>query len=107
MTTTEHLLVILAEECAEVAQRATKALRFGLAETQPGQPDDNARRLMDELVDLRIALILLQEEGALPLADMTEETVERKKAKVRKFMAYSQTLGVLDESNSSDHPRGK
>ena len=29
MTREEHLLTIVAEECAEVAQRATKALRFG------------------------------------------------------------------------------
>jgi len=28
----EHLLIILAEECSEVAQRASKALRFGLRE---------------------------------------------------------------------------
>lgn len=30
------LLVLLAEECVEVAQRATKAIRFGLGEIQEG-----------------------------------------------------------------------
>jgi hypothetical protein len=35
MNPTEHLLSCLAEECAEVAQRASKSLRFGLSEVQP------------------------------------------------------------------------
>ncbi len=34
MTRTEHLLFILAEECAEVAQRCSKAARFTLKERQ-------------------------------------------------------------------------
>jgi NTP pyrophosphatase (non-canonical NTP hydrolase) len=47
-----ELLTVLMEECAEVTQRASKALRFGLAEVQPGQPDSNAERIADELGDL-------------------------------------------------------
>jgi len=38
----EYLLSVLAEECCEVAQRATKAQRFGLREIQPDQPFNNA-----------------------------------------------------------------
>jgi hypothetical protein len=37
MTREQHLLTILAEECGEVVQRASKAIRFGLDESQPGQ----------------------------------------------------------------------
>ena len=37
MTREEHLLTIVAEECAEVAQRATKALRFGLTDPKGTQ----------------------------------------------------------------------
>lgn len=48
-----ELLEILIEECAEVQQRATKMLRFGVREVQPGQPDDNRRRLGLEIGDLR------------------------------------------------------
>lgn len=54
-TLTEYqreLLTILVEECAEVAQRATKALRFGLDEVQSGQPFDNAYRLSQEIGDI-------------------------------------------------------
>jgi len=38
----------LAEECAEVSQRATKALRFGLTDpkgSEPDQPYTNQERL--------------------------------------------------------------
>lgn len=35
MNTTEHLLVVLGEECAEVQQNIAKALRFGLDDHHP------------------------------------------------------------------------
>ncbi len=47
-----ELLTILAEECCEVGQRVSKALRFGLMEVQPGQPLSNAERISEELGDL-------------------------------------------------------
>ena len=47
-----ELLIILIEECAEVAQRATKMLRFGIDEIQPNQPHDNTQRLSVEVGDL-------------------------------------------------------
>jgi NTP pyrophosphatase (non-canonical NTP hydrolase) len=47
-----ELLTILAEECCEVGQRVSKALRFGLMEIQPGQPLSNAERIAEELGDL-------------------------------------------------------
>lgn len=47
-----ELLTILAEECCEVGQRVSKALRFGLMEIQPGQPLSNAERIASELGDL-------------------------------------------------------
>jgi len=47
-----ELLTILVEECAEIQQRATKALRFGLAEIQPGQHFTNKFRLGSEIGDL-------------------------------------------------------
>lgn len=47
-----ELLVVLMEECAEVAQRASKAVRFGMDEVQPGQPDSNLIRIAREMGDL-------------------------------------------------------
>lgn len=63
MTYTEYLLVCLAEECAEVGQRATKALRFGLREKQPGQSENNARRLLGEIDDVNLIVELLGYAG--------------------------------------------
>lgn len=94
MTNVDHLLVILGEECAEVAQRTSKAIRFGLFEVQPGQTEDNKTRIERELSDL------------MAVADMlgfkvSEEQMEEKRAKVRKFMAYARECGQLHDSQVS------
>lgn len=90
----EYLLVSVAEECAEVAQRATKALRFGLDEVQPGQTLTNKARLMDELEDLFIILELLQKNGYLP-AELSSRNEEKKLAKVFKYMDFAEECGTL------------
>ncbi len=84
----DHVLTILAEEAVEVAQRATKAIRFGLEEIQPGQADDNKRRLERELADL------LAVAGLLGL-EVREEDKAAKLRKVEGFMAYSRSKGKL------------
>lgn len=86
----EHLLVILAEECAEVAQRASKALRFGMDEIEPGQKLTNRERLCGEISDLWAAASMLGLEG-------DRERVIAKKQKVEEFLGYSRVLGTLDE----------
>ena len=52
-------LTLLIEECAEVQQRATKMLRFGRDEIQPGQPLDNSERLSREIGDLSVVIDLV------------------------------------------------
>src|SRR5690349_21047713 len=99
MNRVEYLLTSLAEECAETAQRASKALRFGVDEIQPGQGDTNAVRLMDELEDIRVIVELLREEGVLSLGPINEERFARKRAKVEKFMAYARKCGTLQWSH--------
>lgn len=51
-----EVLTIIIEEAAEVQQRATKMLRFGVKEVQPGQPYTNSERLADEVGDLSAIL---------------------------------------------------
>lgn len=85
----EHLLSTLAEECCEVAQRATKSLRFGLTEVQPGQDLDNATRIMHEMADL----FAVYEMAGLPPID--RELVEAKREKVEKYLRYSESMGTL------------
>lgn len=94
MNRTEHLLSCLAEECAEVAQRASKALRFGLAEIQPGQELTNAQRIGQEFHDLLAVMEMLEEAGALARPTDTH-AIERKKAKILAYMEYAEQCGAL------------
>lgn len=95
MNKQEYLLTCLAEECAEVAQRCSKALRFGLDEAQPGNQDNRAR-LTFELIDLVAVVEMCAEEGILkPEVNSSEQMFEDKKAKVKKYMEYSRKQGCL------------
>lgn len=97
MNRTEHLLSCLAEECCEVGQRVSKALRFGLSEVQAGQPLTNAERIAEELRDLWSVVLMLSDEGQLGLAEMwpTVEQTRAKRDKVERFMSISREQGVL------------
>lgn len=52
MTREQHLLIRAMEECAEVQQRLSKALVFGLGEVQFGQDRTNHDRILMEFADL-------------------------------------------------------
>jgi NTP pyrophosphatase (non-canonical NTP hydrolase) len=93
VTRTEHLLVILAEECAEVAQRTSKALRFGLDEVQPGQTETNAQRISGELADVFAAVDMLINEGVIAYPDIARTLAKQKK--VEEFLRYSAECGTL------------
>lgn len=96
MTREEHLLSCLAEECCEIGQRVSKALRFGLQEVQPGQTLTNAERIVAEYHDLLAVAFMLKEEGLLPFpSNPPLDLVDAKVAKVEKFMAYAREQGVL------------
>lgn len=95
MTRTEHLLTILAEECAELAQRTGKALRFGLDEIQPGQPLTNAERMQLEMADLLGVWKMLSDEELLSSVSRLHGLAVGKIEKVEKFLTYSRELGKL------------
>lgn len=90
MNRQEHLLTILAEECAEVAKRCSKALRFGLDEVQPGHDESNRVRISREFGDLIAAFEML----GFPVP--SREAVVDKKAKVEHFLKYSAEIGTLN-----------
>lgn len=94
MTRIEHLLTILAEECNEVAQRTSKALRFGLSEIQPGQPYTNQDRIWQELTDLYAVVSMIT--VALDAQYVTNPyDIKAKIERIEKFLAYSKQLGTL------------
>ncbi len=103
MTRTEHLLVILAEECNEAGQRIHKALRFGLNETQPGQEFTNAERIAQELADLMGVLEMLWKETSIP--GLSETGIAAKRQKVEHFLRYSAELGTLQSPRADTSDR--
>src|SRR3546814_8926823 len=87
----EYLLDVAAEECADIAQRISEALRFSLGEVQPGQALTNAERIVGELVDLKAMVEMLEERGLIDCAPLHDRSlIAAKKAKVEKFSAYSE-----------------
>lgn len=98
MNEAEHLLTVLGEECAEIQQRISKALRFGLSEVEPGQATNNHDRICVEIADFRGVLELLQEREilrAIPYQAFTAR-IEAKKVKVQRFMEYAREQGTLE-----------
>lgn len=94
MTRQEHLLVTALEECAEIEQRITKALRFGLDEIQPVETGgdgiaDNRDKISYEVDDLLAVLKLL----GISYGDSLR--IEAKQIKTKKFIAYAQNQGTL------------
>ncbi len=97
MNRCEHLLTCLAEECTEVGQRVSKALRFGLSEVQNGHALSNAERIVDELEDLIAVASILEAEGIIADFQPSEVRVADKRARIERFMAISRQQGVLSE----------
>lgn len=89
MNVQEHLLIIVMEECNELAQRCSKALRFGLHEVQPGQQYNNAERIQEEYADLIGAIRMLSETMDFSLDSLSEVAINEKKLKIKKFMEYA------------------
>ena len=98
MTRKEHLLTILSEECAEVSQRVSKALRFGLHEVQPNQPWNNAERITQEIADLLGVYEMLCIEEIIPGAQ--DFYIQQKRQKVEKFLKLSEQEGTLKQISS-------
>ena len=99
MTRDEHLMTIGMEECAEIAQRISKALRFGMEQVQAeaghavtgGEEESltNRERIRREYSDLAAVLEMLG-IGA-PLG----KWMDQKKLKVERFLAFSEQQGTL------------
>ena len=92
----EHLLLKLMEECAEVAQRASKSIEFGRKQMQRGKPD-NRERLRMEVLDMLAIVALLEADGEFDEIGLGELNahVEIKAAKLRKFRGLSKRLAAL------------
>lgn len=97
MNKSEYLITKLMEECAEVAQRCSKILCFGIHEKEPGQELNNEERLLNEYHDLLGVFESLEDEKIVrtTTGDELMDAIADKKQKVKKFMAYSVNCGTL------------
>ena len=94
MNRKEHLLTILSEECAEVIQGVSKALRFGLDDVGPSSQSDNRENISNELNDLLGIIEMLKDEDILK-SYHSRIRIVHKKAKVEKYLKYSKERGTL------------
>lgn len=96
MNRNEHLLVCLAEECAEVQHAIAKALRFGLDDGYPGGGTTNAKDIERELIDLSAVIELCREEGVIERPGKSAQIMYADKRKrVKNYMAYAIERGTL------------
>ncbi|KVO95580.1 hypothetical protein WL21_32660 [Burkholderia ubonensis] len=107
MTLTQYLLVKIAEEAAEVAQIALKTAHFGLTETQPGRDETNAQRVYAELNDLNA---MVQRLNDVAFGEFHYEpdhiAMSQKMAKVEHYLAYSQSLGLVETTPAEGDKHG-
>lgn len=100
MTRQELLLVRGMEECAELTQRLSKALNFGIEETQVPSVGKvygtNRARIFDEYTDL-VAVMAM---AGFPYAAITPAAISAKFDKVEKYLRYSKECGTLTEETS-------
>ena len=84
----EHLLACLIEECSEIQQAATKALRFGVDDKFEDYPTPR-QQLNAEANDLLAVIEMLSDEGILTEAG-NAHSIKAKKEKVLKYMQYAE-----------------
>jgi len=80
--TTNEVMDILQEECAEVIQAVSKIRRFGMDNAKPGKPKTNREHLEEELGDLYAMIDILQELDIVSWAGI-EKAAEAKREKLK------------------------
>ena len=83
---TREIILIMSEECAEVAKEVSKIMRFGPDQVKPGKEKTNIQVLEEELGDLLAMIELLVDKDV----GVTNEGLElAKKAKFEKLKKWS------------------
>ncbi len=91
----EHLLVCLAEECAEVQQAVAKALRFGLNDGYPGGDTTNAEDVSIEFTELFAVVEMCRERGIISEPVKGLSIFRTKQERVKEYMKYARSTGAL------------
>ena len=99
MNKTENILTTALEECAEIQQAISKAMRFGMNAHHPMKPDHtNAHDILTEYYQLQAVMELLQKDGILPILPENEITAikQHKLEAMRQYQNISVLNGCLD-----------
>jgi NTP pyrophosphatase (non-canonical NTP hydrolase) len=86
---TREIILILSEECAEVAKEVSKIMRFGPDQIKPGKDKTNIEVLQEELGDLLAMIELLVDKD---IGVTTEGLELAKKAKFEKLKQWSNII---------------
>lgn len=97
MSIEQYLWVCLGEECAELAQAASKSNRFGLDDVWPGKPTTNRTDIKREFNDLLAVIEMLADNGILESNIVDEDLIKEKKAKISRMMLHSYARGRVVE----------
>ena len=100
MNRVEHLLVCIMEECAELQQAASKALRFGLDGCRRDfMSQTNADDICKEYADLQAVLQMLEKEvpDQIDLL-MFDSSIGARKTEVESYFVISRNCGTLDST---------
>lgn len=98
MISGENLLIIAMEECAEIQQEISKALRFGVDSHHPDEPDiDNGERVLREYYQLKMVMNELMARRIIPPISEREQTqiMFAKRDSIEKWEEYSKDLGIV------------
>lgn len=97
MNKEQMLLLKVAEECNEIAQVCSKAIRFGLESKHPSGGPTNLERIGEEFEDLLVALkMLFGEDYTINHVDYVEYDTKRVD-RVNKYLQVSRDLGILKD----------
>lgn len=99
MRKNEYLALVAMEECAEIQQALSKAIRFGFDDHHPSRADEtNEEQMLTEFYQLTAMIEELQKHGIIK--GFTQEKInqvqQNKIKKVYKYMDYSTGKGLLE-----------
>ncbi|MGM0218146.1 hypothetical protein [Enterococcus sp. AZ126] len=99
MQKNEYLALVAMEECAEIQQALSKAIRFGFDDHHPSRADEtNEEQLLTEFYQLTAMIEELHKQGII--SGFTQEKIKQVKQdkieKVYKYMDYSAEKGLLE-----------
>lgn len=99
MTHNDNLLVTLMEECSEIQQATSKALRFGLDGISPTEQKSNKDLILQEYYELTAIMDMLIDDEVLPRYSSAKVTdiKTNKKEKVWNYQILSKNIGRIEE----------